>query len=127
VPVEEPDGIGPGIYRADMGLKVAPSGKRVAVAFPLVCGTTVRGVITAIRISDAGKFSATREYEEKKPGTTLNWSLKVSGTFTSTTRAKGKLTVGLRRHGVAGSGRENEIVCGSKKDVPWTAKYRPAT
>ena len=123
VKVESPGGIGKGTYRKDFFLRVSPSGKKLRVSFPLVCGTARRGVASGITISSRGKFSGTRDYTEVRFGTTLKWSLRIDGGFTSATKAKGHLTVGLRRHGAAGSGRENEIVCGTAKDLAWTAKY----
>jgi hypothetical protein len=79
-----------------MFMTVSPSGERLSV-FIGVIDNVVPPRIKRVKISDAGRFSATREVVSSS-GT--EWTIKIKGKFTARTKAEGTFSaVGVTHRG----------------------------
>lgn len=129
-------GSGPGIH-----LKSASRRTLSRVVAPQVCGFTSRAFVKDVAISRSGAFSKTRVYTERhdraRSGSggdydlVMNWTVKVSGKFSTATKASGKLSIVLKHHLEDQSGANppgpigDEVTC-SVGPLSWTAKKRVA-
>ena len=82
-----------------MFMTVSPSGERLSV-FIGVIDNVIPPRLKNVKISDAGKFSATREVISSS-GT--EWTIKIRGKFTAPTRAKGTFSAEGVTHRGGGS------------------------
>ena len=116
-----------GITDGGITFVVSKNGKKLTASLPALCGRNPHGVIKNIPISKKGKFSGKRSYKDTHAsGEIFDWDLKISGRFTSRTKAKGVLTVHLEtsnyNRGEPVPLPGVEAVCDSPKNVPYTVK-----
>jgi hypothetical protein len=75
--------------------------------------------IEKVKISKTGKFKGKRVYTDKSqgPNYVLDWTVELSGRFTSSTKAKGKVVYELAHQGRSPTRQR----CG-ERNVTWSAK-----
>jgi hypothetical protein len=96
-------------------LTVAPSGKKVSVTVPS-CSAALTPP-TKYPVSAAGRFSGTRKADFSK---TSHWTIKVSGRFTTPTKARGTFSaVGvIDRGGMEDTVRSGKQTFKATKQIP---------
>jgi hypothetical protein len=76
-----------------MFMKVAPSGTKLSLQLPAL-NFVGPPRLKNVKVSDAGRFSVTRELTQSGGyHAATEWTLKVSGTFTAPTKAKGTFSM----------------------------------